>query len=154
MSPVTGESDTEASRLIVLHYGFMQSVPDGGSSPPDPPRKRLRRERRTRIATCRLSPSEWAAWQRKAERAGLPVSELLRRAMQRTRTWTAEDSAAARELARAVGRIGANLNQIARWANRHRRAGDALEVLAQLSAIEQALAALRPAPGESQEPEP
>ena len=110
-------------------------------------RKRRRRERRTRIATCRVTPSEWSDWQAKADRAGLPVSELLRRAMRRTRTWTAEDSAAARELARAVGRIGSNLNQVARWANRHKGAADAVEVLSQLSAIEEALSALRPSPG-------
>ncbi|MCY3971773.1 MAG: plasmid mobilization relaxosome protein MobC [Acidobacteria bacterium] len=88
---------------------------------------------------------ELAEWQAKAERAGVPVSALLRRAMARTRTWTAEDSAAARELARAVGRVGVNLNQLARWANTHRGAVDALEVLAQLRDIERELAALRPA---------
>lgn len=105
---------------------------------------RKQKQRRTAIATCRVTPSELAEWRAKAERAGVPVSDLLRRAMARTRTWTAEDSAAARELARQVARVGVNLNQLARWANTHRGAADALEVLEQLRAVERELAALRP----------
>ena len=105
---------------------------------------RKQKQRRTEIATCRVSPAELAEWRAKAERAGVPVSDLLRRAMARTRTWTAEDSAAARELARQVGRVGVNLNQLARWAHTHRAGADAVEVLAQLRDIECALAALQP----------
>ncbi len=99
---------------------------------------------RTAIVTCRVSPSELAEWRAKAARAGVPVSDLLRRAMARTRTWTAEDSAAARDLARQVARIGVNLNQLARWANTHRSAADALAVLTRLHEIERALAEVRP----------
>lgn len=105
---------------------------------------RNQKQLRTAIVPCRVSPSELAEWRAKAERAGVTVSALIRRAMTRTRTWTAEDSAAARDLARAVGRVGVNLNQIARWANTHRDAADALEVLAQLRDIERQLSALRP----------
>ncbi len=73
---------------------------------------------RTAIAHCRLTAAELAEWRAKAERAGTTLSELMRAAMRRTRTWTAEDSAAVRERTRQVARIGNNLNQIARWANR------------------------------------
>ncbi len=110
-------------------------------------RSQNQKQRRTAIATCRVSPVELAGWRAKAERAGVPVSELLRRAMARTRTWTAEDSAAARELAREVARVGVNLNQLAKWANTHRSAADALQVLAQLREVERKLAALRPTAG-------
>ena len=47
---------------------------------------------RTAIAHCRVTAAELAEWRAKAERAGTTLSELMRAAMRRTRTWTAEDS--------------------------------------------------------------
>ena len=44
-----------------------------------------------------------------------------------------------RERTRELARIGSNLNQIARWANTHKENTEALEVVAHLVAIEQAL---------------
>ena len=44
---------------------------------------------RTLIAQARLSEAELAEWRAKAAAAGVGLSELLRRAMARTRTWTA-----------------------------------------------------------------
>ncbi|MDE0527716.1 MAG: plasmid mobilization relaxosome protein MobC [Truepera sp.] len=60
--------------------------------------------------------------------------------MARTRTWTAP--AAEVERTRQIARIGNNLNQIARWANTHKAAVEAVEVVAHLVAIERAVAAL------------
>ena len=48
---------------------------------------------------------------------------------------------------REIARIGNNLNQLARWANTHKAAAEAVEVVAQLAAIERELAALRRGPG-------
>ena len=95
-------------------------------------------ERRT--ATARVSAREFADWRAKAAAAGVPVSALIRRAMARTRTWTAP--AAEVERTRQIARIGNNLNQIARWANTHKAAVEAVEVVAHLVAIERAVAAL------------
>ena len=67
----------------------------------------------------------------------MPLSALLRRAMARTRTWTAPAAEVERERTRQVSRIGNNLNQIARWANIHKGAAEAVE-------IERALQALAP----------
>ena len=53
-------------------------------------------------------------------------------------------SEAERERTRELARIGANLNQIARWANTHKTAADAVEVIAHLIAVERVLAALAP----------
>ena len=50
----------------------------------------------------------------------MPLSELLRRAMARTRIWTAAAAKVERERTRELVRIGSNLNQIARWANAHK----------------------------------
>ena len=87
----------------------------------------------------RLSPAELADWRAKAAAAGVPLSDLLRQAMARTRTWTAAAADAERERTRQVARIGSNLNQLARWANRHASAVEAVEVIANLVAFEREL---------------
>ena len=100
--------------------------------------------RRPVIAAVRLTPEESADWRAKAAAAGVPLSALLRQAMARTRTWTAPAAKVERERTRQVSRIGNNLNQIARWANTHKGAAEAVEVVARLVAIERALRALAP----------
>ncbi|MCY4030017.1 MAG: MobC family plasmid mobilization relaxosome protein [Acidobacteria bacterium] len=99
-------------------------------------------DRRTGQLHLRVSPAEAAAWRAKAEAAGVPLSDLLRQAMARTRTWTAAAAAVERERTRQVARIGNNLNQIARWANTHADRADAVEVIAHLVAIEREIARL------------
>ena len=94
---------------------------------------------RTRTAQARVSEAELAKWRVKAAAAGVPLSELLRRAMARTRTWTVAATGVERERTRELARIGSNLNQIARWANTHKETAEALEVVAHLVAIERAL---------------
>ena len=92
--------------------------------------------------TVRVSAAELAEWRGKAHAAGVSLSELLRRAMARTRTWTAAAAAVERERTRELAQIGNNLNQLARWANTYKQGADAVAVVAQLSAIERALDAL------------
>lgn len=107
------------------------------------PRLRNPSPQRTAIAHCRLTEPELCEWREKAARAGVSLSELMRASMSRTRTWTAPALSAVRERTRELARMGSNLNQIARWANTHKGAADAAEVIAHLVAIEQALASLR-----------
>ena len=71
----------------------------------------------TVLVAVRISPAESAVWRAKAAAAGVPLSALLRRAMARTRTWTAPAAKVERERTRQVVRIGNNLNQVARWAS-------------------------------------
>ena len=99
-------------------------------------------ERRTVQINVRLSAAERAAWKAKAAAAGVPLSDLLRQAMARTRTWTAADAAVERERTRQVARVGNNLNQLARWANTHADAADAVTVIANLVAFRQSLPVL------------
>lgn len=87
----------------------------------------------------RLSKEEKLHWQEKAIRAGIPLSNLIREAMSRTRTWTAADRRAIAEQTRQISRIGNNLNQIARWANTYKSTAEAVEVIEVLRAIEQTL---------------
>ncbi len=95
----------------------------------------------------RASEAERAEWHAKARSAGLTLSDLVRRSVGRTRTWTVAHAEVERERVQQVARIGNNLNQIARWANTHRGAIEAVEVIGHLVAIRRALAALSPAEG-------
>ncbi len=99
-------------------------------------------ERRTVRVHVRVSPAELAAWRAKAAAAGVSLSDLLRQAMARTRTWTATAVAVERERSRQVARIGNNLNQLARWANTHASAVEAVTVIANLVAFERSLRAV------------
>ncbi|MCY3678365.1 MAG: MobC family plasmid mobilization relaxosome protein [Gemmatimonadetes bacterium] len=90
----------------------------------------------------RASDAERAEWHAKARSAGLTLSDLVRRSLDRARTWTVPHAEVERERTREAARIGNNLNQIARWANTHKGAAEAVEVLARLVAIERALTAL------------
>ena len=116
-----------------------------GASPPFPPWRRIPMARRRPVLVAvRVTPSESADWRAKAAAAGVPLSALIRRAMARTRTWTAPAAEVERERTRQVGHIGNNLNQIARWANTHKGAVEAVEVIGHLIAIERALKTLAP----------
>ncbi len=92
----------------------------------------------------RLSKQEKIEWQEKAAKAGLPLSNLLRQAMKKTRTWTAADRSLIAEQTREISRIGNNLNQIAKWANTYKSTAEAIEVIECLRAIESAIAQLTP----------
>ena len=87
----------------------------------------------------RATATERAEWHRKAESAGLSLSDLMRRSVGRVRTWSVAHTELERERTRELARIGSNLNQIARWANIHKEDADVLEVVAHLVAIERAL---------------
>ncbi len=88
----------------------------------------------------RASEAEGAEWHAKARSAGLTLSDLVRRSVGRARTWTVAHAEVERERTRELARIGNNLNQIARWANTHKGAIEAVEVIGHLIAIERALA--------------
>ncbi len=96
-------------------------------------------EHRTVMVAARVTPAEHAAWRDKAAAAGVSPSELLRRAMAQTRTWTPPARAVERERTRQIARIGNNLNQLARWANTHASTAEAVSVLAHLVSFERAL---------------
>ena len=87
----------------------------------------------------RASEAERAEWHAKARSAGLTLSDLVRRSVGRVRPWTVAHADVERERTRELARIGANLNQIARWANTFKANA---EIVAHLVAIERALTAL------------
>ena len=87
----------------------------------------------------RATAAERAEWHRKAGSAGLSLSDLVRQAIGRVRTWTVAHAELERERTRELARIGSNLNQIARWANTYKEDAEVVEVVAHLVAIERAL---------------
>jgi len=115
-------------------------------SNPNRGRKHPKKEPLTDTFVFRCTSAEKVELRGKAALAGVPVAQLLREALghanpRRRKAPPRIDPA----LVLAVGRVGGNLNQIARWLNRAAKAGrvaeiDALKVAAQLVAIERQLA--------------
>jgi hypothetical protein len=115
-------------------------------------------------ARIRLPDDVLARWRVAAEASGLCLSDWLRdridgpgrdeptgepvktgkptprRGSGRRRPFTPADP----ELVAQLARLGNNLNQIARWANEHKRAAEAVAVVAHLAAIEAQLEILLP----------
>ena len=118
----------------------------GGCAPSGPPERQrhVMSAGRAVWVKIRASEAERAEWHAKARSAGLTLSDLVRRSVGRVRTWTVPHADVERERTRELARIGNNLNQIARWANTHKGAVEAVEVIGHLIAIERALAALAP----------
>lgn len=99
--------------------------------------------------TIRVSKSEKQAWQEKAALSGLTLSNLLRQAMDKTRTWTVSDNSLFKEQIRQIARIGNNLNQIAKWANIYKSTAEAIEIIQALRLLEQSLTQLSVKPPKS-----
>ena len=73
----------------------------------------------------------------------MSVSALLRDALNGAKARRRRRSVADPALVRELARVGNNLNQLARWANRDKGGVEALAVLARLVEIERELVALR-----------
>lgn len=93
----------------------------------------------------RATDEQRTRWHATAEARGVSLSDLVRqgldgvRAVRRRHQPRSVDPDLLRELAR----IGNNLNQLARWANREKQAADAVAVVARLIELDRELSALR-----------
>lgn len=105
---------------------------------------------RDRWVHVKVTEAERVQWQALAESEGVSVADLIRRRVGDARPVgraPVRRRAARRAdplLLATLGRIGNNLNQIARWANVHKDAADAVQVLAALAAIDNILSSYRP----------
>ena len=95
----------------------------------------MRQPTRAVWVKIRARAEERAEWHKKAQRAGLSLSALVRRAIERTQTWTVAHAEVERARVVELARIGNNLNQIARWVNTHKERAEAVQVLAHLVAL-------------------
>ena len=105
---------------------------------------------RAKWVHVKVTDDERAGWQAQAEAVGLTLADLIRQRLGEARPVGRDPirrRAARRadpELLAALGRIGSNLNQIARWANTYKGKAEAVQVLAALVSIEQILSSYRP----------
>ncbi|NEY91984.1 MobC family plasmid mobilization relaxosome protein [Rhodobacteraceae bacterium KMS-5] len=144
--------DEQGARRPVSYAGASDTGPCEGwqASPSNPTGAGTARERPALTDTFvfRCTAAEKAELRQKAEAAGVPVATLLREALGRTDTRRRKPAPRVDlALVLAVGRIGGNLNQIARWLNRAHVAGltptiDAVEVARRLLSVERQLAQL------------
>jgi hypothetical protein len=86
----------------------------------------------------RLHPEERSLLHLNAGLQGMTVSDYIRQTCLGVRLRkTPEEKKRLRELAR----IGANINQLARWANTYKRAVEAVEILTALTGLEREIGA-------------
>lgn len=107
--------------------------------------------RRVKTIKLRLRPEEATAWRDEAKAADKTLSNLIRERMgsaqgsrikpKRQRLTKKADPA----LLAAIGRVGNNLNQIAKWVNIHKCEASAAEVIGHLITIERILLSYCPA---------
>lgn len=118
-------------------------------------------EKRDSWLKVRISPEEKEAWQAEAEAEGLTLANLVRARMggaaKVDRAPKPEKRLTRRAdpvLLHAVGRVGSNLNQLARWANTHKSAAEAVLVIEALLAIDSQLShSFSYRPGSGAEPQ-
>ncbi len=102
-------------------------------------------KKRGAVVVFRLSSEEKADWQSRADGSEMTLTDFIRskvegaetvdRQPKKRRTSRKADPL----LLAGIGRVGSNLNQIARWANTHKSAAEASEIMLALIAIEQHL---------------
>lgn len=97
----------------------------------------------------RATPEDAARWKQSAESAGLTLSDYFRTGLGAQPV--GRDPVKNRPVRKAdplllatLGRIAGNLNQIAKWANTHKKTADAVQVLIALRAIEDQIADFKP----------
>ncbi len=81
----------------------------------------------------RVTPVEKEAIAAKAAAQGQTVTDFIR---QRALDYRLRQTPLEKERVRQLARIGANLNQLARWANIHKSRAEALDVLTALVSLE------------------
>ena len=97
---------------------------------------RAKSETRTALVKLRVTPAEKEAITAKAEAQGQTVTDFIR---QRALDYRLRQTPLEKEHVRQLARIGANLNQLARWANIHKGRAEVIDVLAALVNLEREL---------------
>ena len=94
------------------------------------------KERRSAWIKMRVTPDEKKLIESKASAQGQTVTDFLR---QRALDYRLRQSPLEKERIRQLARIGANMNQIARWANTYKKRAEAVEVITRLILLEREL---------------
>ena len=94
------------------------------------------KERRSAWIKMRVTPDEKKLIESKASAQGQTVTDFLR---QRALDFRLRQSPLEKERNRQLARIGANMNQIARWANTYKKRAEAVEVITRLILLDREL---------------
>ena len=97
---------------------------------------RAKSETRTALVKLRVTPAEKDAITAKADSQGQTVTDFIR---QRALDYRLRQTPLEKERVRQLVRIGANLNQLARWVNIHKSRAETIDVLAALVSLEREL---------------
>lgn len=100
-------------------------------------------DNRTAWLKLRVTPMEKEAITAKAQAQGQTLTDFIR---QRALDYRLRQTPLEKERIRHLARIGANLNQIARWANTHKSRAETIDVLAALVSLERELRDTPPPP--------
>lgn len=111
--------------------------------------------KRDHIVKVRVSSDEKTLWETRATAQQMTLADLIRASMNID---TVDREPKKKRLTRQadpillanIGRVGSNLNQLARWANTHKSAAEAAEIMLALVAIEKSLrhVSLKKKPGD------
>ena len=93
-------------------------------------------ETRTALVKLRVTPAEKEAITAKAKAQGQTVTDFIR---QRALDYRLRQTPMEKERVRQLARIGANLNQLVRWANTHKSRAETMDVLVSLVSLEREL---------------
>ena len=93
-------------------------------------------ESRSAWIKLRVTPSEKETITAKAKAQGQTVTDFIR---QRALDYRLRRTMLEKEHVRQLARLGANLNQLARWANTYKSRAEAIQVLAALVSMEKML---------------
>lgn len=113
---------------------------------------------RDKLLTIKTTAAEREGWQAQAKLAGLTLADLIRQRLGNSQEVSREPirRRSARRadplLLQNIGRVGSNLNQIARWANTYKSGAQAVQVLTALVALEQILLSYLPPRGSGTKP--
>jgi len=146
----------EPAYPLWAHADAVPPAGAGGGVPPlDPAQKPKAGKdmsttaRRSTWLKLRVTPKEKEAITAKATMQGQTVTDFLR---QRALDYRLRQTPLEKERIRQLARIGANLNQLARWANTWKSRAEAVEILTALASLERALLAKDTAPPPPGEP--
>jgi len=112
----------------------------GGCRPLNPQKaKAMKNETRSAWLKLRVSPSEKKSIVAKAEAQSQSVTDFIR---QRALDYRLRQTPLEKERVRQLARIGASLNQLARWVNTHKSRAETLDVLIALASLEREAATM------------
>lgn len=97
---------------------------------------KAKKDTRTALVKLRVTPAEKEAITAKAEAQGQTVTDFIR---QRALDYRLRQTPLEKEHVRQLARIGANLNQLARWVNIHKSRAETIDVLTALVSLEREL---------------